>query len=209
MPTYSDLPALAPRSGGPSTARGRVRGRSNASSRHGPPGGAHLRRLLALGAVLGALSLVGCDDGGTSPPADGAAVDLATRDSAPPDGRVVDEGVNDAARPDQGVPDMAPDDMAPGDMAPGDMAPGDMAPGDMAPGDMTPGDMAPADMGPTPPPPAAPPAVVAGGGTLTSARYVMRLSVGGPAPTATTRSDRLRARLGVALPRLAAQESDR
>ncbi|MCB9546719.1 MAG: hypothetical protein H6706_12815 [Myxococcales bacterium] len=173
-----------------------------------------------MGALLGTLSLFGCDDGGGGSPVDGAATDRGAADAARPDGRVPDRGLVDADRPDQHIADAAPPDQGVADAARPDLGVTDAALPDAALPDAALPDQGAPDMGPGPidlgapdaaPPPvtAGQPAVVAGAGTMTSARFVLRLSVGGPAPTAVTRSDRLRARLGVALPRPAAQENDR
>ncbi|MEZ4435707.1 MAG: hypothetical protein R3F65_25195 [bacterium] len=68
--------------------------------------------------------------------------------------------------------------------------------------DAMPPDVMPPDAAPdaAAPPQAVLPAVTAGGATVESGVYRLRLSVGGPAPMHVTSSDRLQARIGVALP---------
>lgn len=102
-----------------------------------PPGPAWLGAI----ALLGALTLTACDDGGGS----GAG----------------DRGLQDASA-DAGEPDAAPRDAALVQ--------------------------------------AASPGVTAGGATVETGRYRLRVSVGGPSPTQVTSSERLQARIGVALP---------
>lgn len=130
-------------------------------------------------ALLGALTLSACDDGGASGegdrgPADAAAdargADAVSPDAAPPD----------AEPPDAESPDASPDVDAP------DASP-DAEPPDASP------DAAPL-------PQAVVPAVTAGGATVESSRYRLRLAVGVPGPMHVTSSDRFQARIGAALP---------
>lgn len=150
------------------------------ATRRGPPLPAAIRPPSGMAGWLGALALLGamtlsaCDDG------DGASgVDRGSADAA------ADASGADARRPDAMSPDAAVDAMSP-DAAVGATSPDATSP-DAAPDAATPLQ-------------AASPAVTAGGATVESGRYRLRLSVGGPSPTHVTSSDRLQARIGAALP---------
>ena len=131
-------------------------------------------------ALLGALTVGGCDGGGDAGSADRGSSDAAA-----------DASGEDAHRPDVMPPDAMPSDAMPSDAMPSDAMPPDAMPSDAGVPDAAPD---------AEPPQAVLPAVTAGGTTVESGRYRLRLSVGGPSPMHVTSSERLEARIGVALP---------
>lgn len=152
-------------------------------------------------ALLGALTVGGCDDGG-----DAGAPDRGSSDA------VADASGEDAQRPDMMPLDAMPSDMMAPDAMLSDMMVPDAMPSDMMIPDAMPSDAMPSDA--MPPDAALPlqavaPAVTAGGSTVESGRYRLRLAVGGPSPMHVTSSERLKARIGVALPLPQTEEHSR
>lgn len=134
----------------------------------------------------------GCDDGSAP-----GAGDMGAGDARP----TVDRGgpfdmrplVDMALDDDMTARDMTPADVMPPDDMAADGMPPDMALPDVALPDMTSPDMAPPDMAP----PVAGAGLTAGAARVSSPRFTLSVSVGGPSPTAHTTSPRFRARLGV------------
>lgn len=141
-----------------------------------------------------ALSLggAGCDDGSAPGAGDMSAGSLDMRPAVDM-ASILDRAFDDMAPPDVMPPDVRVPDGMPTDVMPFDMAVSDLALPDMVAPDMAAPDMAAPDMAP----PVAGAGSTAGAARLSSPRFSLTVSVGGPSPTAQTTSPRFRARLGV------------